>query len=293
LSIDKPEHIPIRKNFEITPEAFAQIINTVGSEKCESGGILLGSREDFVVRKYVHDPFGTRSGGAYDPDVDFLNEVVEKAWNDEGLAFLGFVHSHPRGVGRLSGDMGNGIGDLGYIKCIMEHMPGLESFLCPIVYSQYDGGPYSFHPFIADRGAVSEYYSATLQLIPITLLKPLTPPIPEPILEPEMDAEIIEVEPIIEDENEPKTNESEPSESADDEEVTESKEEETDFTPDADIDVTESEDSDDTSFRPEEFKKEVQQQLENGTLCYAEEHLAILKPIKKPVLTPEGDPSVA
>ena len=291
LSIVKPKHIPLRKNFEITPEAFAQITNTVGSEKCESGGILLGSREDFVVRKYVHDPFGTRSGGAYDPDVNFLNEVVEKAWNEEGLAFLGFVHSHPRGVGRLSGDMGNGIGDLGYIARIMEHMPGLESFLCPIVYSQFDGGPFSFHPFIADRGAVSEYYSGNLQLIPNSLLNPVIPPIPEDILEPEpeMDARIINQEPIIEDETEPET-----SESVDDEGVAESEEEETDSTPDAEADPSESEDGDETSESwQEEFTEDVEQQLENGTFSYEEKPPTILKPINNPVLTPEEDPSVA
>jgi len=268
LSIVKPKHIPLRENFEITFEAWAQISNTVGSEKSESGGILLGSREDFVVRKYVHDPHGTRSAGTYDPDVDFLNEVVEKAWNEEGLAFLGFVHSHPRGLNRLSGDMGNGIGDLGYIKRIMEHMPGLESFLCPIVFSNFDKGGFSFHPFIADRGAVSEYYSGNLNIIPAELLEPLTPPIPEAILEPEpeMDVEIIDPELIIEDETEPECSEEHEPESEDGDEKSES--------------------------WKEEFTEEVDQQLEDGTLSYAEDPKAVLKPLKKPVLTPKEDSSV-
>ena len=54
----KPKHIPLREKFKITPEAFGDLVNSVGTERCESGGILLGSRVDFVVRKYVHDPYG-------------------------------------------------------------------------------------------------------------------------------------------------------------------------------------------------------------------------------------------
>ena len=174
----KPKHKALRNRFKITPEAFADIVNSVGTEMPESGGILLGSRVDFVVRKYVHDPYGNRNGSAYDPDVNFLNQVVEQAWDEEGLAFLGFVHSHPRGIGQLSGDMGNGIGDLGYISRILEHMPGLESFLCPIVYSTFDGGEFSFFGFIADRGAVRDYYHAPLQICSESILI-CPPPIPD------------------------------------------------------------------------------------------------------------------
>ncbi len=254
LAAMEPKHIPKRDQFKMTPEAFADIVNSVGTERCESGGILLGSRVDFVVRKYVHDPYGTRSGGAYDPDVDFLNRVVEQAWEEDGLAFLGFVHSHPRGVGRLSGDMGNGIGDLGYISRILEHMPGLESFLCPIVYSTFDGGEFSFFGYIADRGAVRDYYQAPLRICPESILIH-PPPIPE-IVEPEPEPEPVFEPEIVEDEPEPEQK-------------------------------TSTDDLHDTILQ------DVKEQLDDGRLRYEEPPEAILKPIKRPVLKPEDDPSVA
>lgn len=149
----------MHKTMTFTDAAFAEIIRTVGSERAESGGILLGSRADFVVRKYAHDRTGSRYGSGYDPDVDFLNEVLSKE-RQRGLNFLGFVHSHPRGANRLSGDWGNGIGDLGYIERIFNAMPSLDTFLVPIAFSMNDGQDFALIPFIAERNQVGDYYEA-------------------------------------------------------------------------------------------------------------------------------------
>ncbi len=299
------KHMPLRNRFKITPEAFADIVNSVGTEKSESGGILLGSRVDFVVRKYVHDPYGTRNGSAYDPDVDFLNRVVEQAWNEEGLAFLGFVHSHPRGIGRLSGDMGNGIGDLGYISRILEHMPGLESFLCPIVYSTFDGGEFSFFGFIADRGAVRDYYHAPLQICSESILI-CPPPIPdyqnsiaendaemqtdsiEEVEEPELDSE-------LESEDEDQTS-VEVGEELEPELDSELESEEEVHPKDEAEDDHEFDDSEEPDSSSDDFKKmvfeEINQRLNDGSLSYEETPKAVLKPINLPILKPEDDPSV-
>lgn len=147
------------KTMTFTDAAFAEIVRTVGSERAESGGILLGSRADFVVRKYAHDPTGSRYGSGYDPDVDFLNEVLTRE-RQRGLNFLGFVHSHPRGVNRLSGDWGNGIGDLGYIERIFNAMPSLHTFLVPIAFSMDDGQDFALIPYVAERNKVGDYYEA-------------------------------------------------------------------------------------------------------------------------------------
>src|SRR5437660_9127668 len=101
---------------------FHHVEDTIGYLQAETGGILLGDRDDYVVQKFVFDRSGRRSGAAYDPDVGFLNRIVKDEWNNNKLALLGFVHSHPRGVERLSGDYGDGIGDLGYLKRIFEAM---------------------------------------------------------------------------------------------------------------------------------------------------------------------------
>lgn len=278
----RPKHKALRNRFKITPEAFADIVNSVGTEMPESGGILLGSRVDFVVRKYVHDPYGNRNGSAYDPDVNFLNQVVEQAWDEDGLAFLGFVHSHPRGIGQLSGDMGNGIGDLGYISRILEHMPGLESFLCPIVYSTFDGGEFSFFGFIADRGAVRDYYHAPLQICSESILI-CPPPIPDyQNLIAENDAEI-QTDPIE------GVEESELDSELESEENVQPKDESED---DGDLDNPNDPDSSSDDFQ-KIVLQEVKKRLDDGSLSYEEPCEAVLKPIKLPILKPEDDPSVA
>lgn len=131
----------------------------------ETGGILLGSRDDYVIQKFVLDPSGSRTSGAYDPDVVYLNRIVKEEWNQNGLAFIGFVHSHPRGVSRLSGDWGGGIGDIGYMRRIMSAIPALTRFLVPIVYSTADGGDFKLFPYVAHRGRERDYETAELVII--------------------------------------------------------------------------------------------------------------------------------
>ncbi len=160
-----------------TMSAFLEIQATVGSERAESGGLLLGSRDDFIVRKYVHDKTGSRGRTNYDPDMEFINETVEYYWQKHGLSFLGFLHSHPRGVSRLSGDYGDGIGDIGYINLIMDAIPGLDRFLAPIVFSSYDKKPFEMFPYVAERGDIDNYYETPdgIRIIKSSKIKKLTP----------------------------------------------------------------------------------------------------------------------
>ncbi len=154
------------------PEAYRQILETVGSFPAESGGILLGSRDDYVVRKFIFDESGSCSPGGYDPDVDFLNPLVKKEWEENGLALVGFVHSHPRGVSRLSGDWGNGIGDMGYLKRIFQYIPALEKFLVPIIYSKADGREFDIFPYIAWRDSVEDYMEGKLEILEDSGIRP-------------------------------------------------------------------------------------------------------------------------
>lgn len=154
------------KKMVFVQEAYDEIVRTVGTLHAESGGILLGSREDFVVQKFVFDDKGSTGPVSYDPDVKFLNEVVTKEWDENGLALLGFVHSHPRGISRLSGDMGNGIGDIGYIKTIFSAMPDLNHFLVPIVHPVADGGEFKMFTYMAERGKETKYKTLVKEIIP-------------------------------------------------------------------------------------------------------------------------------
>jgi len=154
------------KEMVFVQEAYDEIIRTVGALPAESGGILLGNREDFVVQKFVFDSSGSTGPVSYDPDVKFLNQVVKKEYEENNLALLGFIHSHPRGISRLSGDMGNGIGDIGYIKTIFSAMPDLNHFLVPIVHPTADGGELTMFTYMAERGEESKYKTLTKTIIP-------------------------------------------------------------------------------------------------------------------------------
>ncbi|MBK8370361.1 MAG: Mov34/MPN/PAD-1 family protein [Saprospiraceae bacterium] len=125
---------------KILTSVFNEIVATVGAKKAETGAILLGDRKDYVVQKMIFDPFGSTSAAAYDPDTEFINKVIKHEWDKNNYALLGFVHSHPRGYNRLSGDYGNNTGDVGYLKAIFKAIPSLDKFLVPIVFSTYDGG---------------------------------------------------------------------------------------------------------------------------------------------------------
>lgn len=153
------------EDFIILESAYEEILRTVGSRPAESGGILLGNREDFVVQKFVFDSKGSMSAAAYDPNIEFLNAVVKKEWAENNLALLGFVHSHPRGMSRLSGDWGNNTGDIGYMKAIFRAMPDLKKFLVPILFSYADGGELNFFPYMAYRDKEEQYFAGNLKVI--------------------------------------------------------------------------------------------------------------------------------
>jgi hypothetical protein len=147
-----------------TKESLAEIKSSVGSLKPETGGILFGYRNDYVVRKFVFDKEGSFSPGGYDPNVAYLNPFIKIEWDKNRYELIGFIHSHPRGVNRLSGDWGNGFGDLGYLKRIFEHIDGLDKFLVPVVYSRFDGQPFEMFPFIAWKNAVENYQEGTVEI---------------------------------------------------------------------------------------------------------------------------------
>jgi len=146
-------------------EAFDEVASSVGRIKPETGGILLGYRTDYVVRKFIFDKKGSFSPSGYDPNVDYLNPFLKSEWHENRYELIGFVHSHPRGACRLSGDWGNGYGDLGYLKSIFENINGLDKFLVPIVFSEFDGNPFQVIPFIAWKDSVKNYKEGVVEIL--------------------------------------------------------------------------------------------------------------------------------
>lgn len=153
------------REMTFTQESYNSIVDTVGKFPVETGGILLGNRDDFVVQKFIFDKSGSRTSASYDPDIKSLNMIIKKEWEENGLALIGFVHSHPRGLSRLSGDWGNNTGDIGYIKAIFKAISGLDQFLVPIVHSTNDSGRFKLFPYVAKRGREEQYEKLFINII--------------------------------------------------------------------------------------------------------------------------------
>lgn len=97
-----------------------------------------------------------------------LNKIVKREWREHGLQLIGWAHSHPRGVERLSGDYGGGKGDVAYLTSIFHAMPKLPKFIVPILFSS-DDGPLTIYPYVAYRDAPAEYRMGRLVVAVPTL----------------------------------------------------------------------------------------------------------------------------
>lgn len=84
------------KTYIITEEVFTQIRETVGYHIPETGGIL-GSSDGKHIDHFYFDRTAEVTGATYEPDCVELNLVIQK-WYEEGIEFVGFIHSHPRGA---------------------------------------------------------------------------------------------------------------------------------------------------------------------------------------------------
>lgn len=153
----------IKEQLNIVKSAYNEIINTVGILPAESGGILLGKRSDFIVQKFIFDKNGSTWQTGYDPDIQFLNAEIKKAWENDGLEFLGFIHSHPRGFKRLSNGS-NGYGDISYANKILEAIPSMEKILLPILFPTADGQQLEIFPFVAYKNNVENYFEVSLNI---------------------------------------------------------------------------------------------------------------------------------
>ncbi len=134
-----------RRRLVIARSVLAQIRDTVGRLPAEQGGPLGGSRADGVVRAFHFDDTAQQSGAAYSPDHERLNRLFAQEWNPAGVNFLGFVHSHPPRLRRLSR------GDLEYAERILDAIPELDRLLLPLVQTEPDTGRFELIPYAVVR----------------------------------------------------------------------------------------------------------------------------------------------
>ncbi len=146
----------------VTESVHRQLTTTVGRLAPETGMLLGGSREDYIVRHVFFDDTAERSGATYSPDVARLNRLLREWWNPAGISFLGFAHSHPNGYAALSP------GDRRYAADILAAIPELDRLLLPIV----SPGPEAvIWPYAVDRNS-SEPVALELEVLSEDLRQP-------------------------------------------------------------------------------------------------------------------------
>ena len=64
---------------------------------------MLGWTEDqSVIDSFVFDEGARVNSVEYNPNIDFLNNILQNEWDHKGIYLGGFVHSHPGDYNRLS-----------------------------------------------------------------------------------------------------------------------------------------------------------------------------------------------
>jgi len=131
------------------------MLKTVGSLPAEAGGLLFGSRTDWVITKFLYDKDAETTCSTYSFNVGYLNPMIDKL-DDEGLQLLGFVHSHPPNAKRLSEP------DKKYFLSQFDNI-SVDKFLVPLMFPAVDG-TYDFVPYVIYKDGRVE--QSDLELLP-------------------------------------------------------------------------------------------------------------------------------
>lgn len=141
----------------VTKQVYAEIQNKIGLHSAERGG-MLGSTDGKTVDVFVYDKYAKVDGAAYSPDVEYLNEVLQK-WEEEDITFVGFVHSHPVYFTHPS------TADESYAEKIMKAF-GISEVFMPIVMTEPDYGHFRIYPYIIalNNEKEAECYQCTMEI---------------------------------------------------------------------------------------------------------------------------------
>lgn len=134
----------------ILDKTYEEIIQTIGSFPAETGGILMGKEEDMVVQRFIFDNGAATTSSSYTFNINYLNPIVKKMFQEEGLKVIGFIHSHPYEYLRPS------TLDLDYFQFAFDYNKR-EYFITPIIGTIPDGGEFKFESFVVKRGKHSAF----------------------------------------------------------------------------------------------------------------------------------------
>lgn len=150
------------KTIKFLESSFNDIVNTIGFNKAETGGLLFGNEEDYIVRKIVFDKNAKTTSASYTFNTEFLNPEIKRLWNEERLSCIGFIHSHPIGYAKPSPP------DISYFTSMFQYMPR-KQYIIPIVFTVPDGG-FKLNGFILPNGT-DVPVKANIELLPDNFTK--------------------------------------------------------------------------------------------------------------------------
>ena len=132
------------RTFTINDSVLNEILESIGSIPAESGGIL-GLQKGEEITRFFFDSVAAKTSATYSPSTDILDGVIN-GWEEDGVAFCGFIHSHPRGCLRPS------LGDIHYAKAILDALD-MDELLLPIVQHEEDGAVLLYPYVVRQDGA--------------------------------------------------------------------------------------------------------------------------------------------
>lgn len=136
---------PAPTQLRLSANAARSIRSSVGRFPAETGGMLGGDRKDYNVTDFHFDKLAQRSGCTYSPDTKTMNQLLSGTWDEQGIEFLGFVHSHPGSMVHPSE------GDVIYAERILDALPALPYLLMPIVETGSAHRQYRIHAYAVSR----------------------------------------------------------------------------------------------------------------------------------------------
>ena len=120
---------------KVSKKVYNQILELFDLKQ-EDGGIL--GIKDGVISAFCFDKGDNER--AYTINVAKFSDELDK-WDQEGIEFVGFIHSHIYGDGEPS------IRDFTYVKKFLSANDWLKELLFPIVYKKDDSTVIQFHLF--------------------------------------------------------------------------------------------------------------------------------------------------
>lgn len=126
----------------ICESAFNAIVDHIAAKPAETGGALFGHESDMTIRKFIPDVNAATTRTTYTINTEFLNPIVKRLWNEEGLSLIGIIHSHPQGYSTLSAP------DRDYFSRFLQTIKR-PFFYAPIAHTIPDGG-FKLIPYVMD-----------------------------------------------------------------------------------------------------------------------------------------------